>query len=102
MLFGGTHILAWNFHFPSNIEKLTWRISSLTIVGTGLLGVWGYWSRHHRVIGAVSHNRQLILWNWVYLVVRMYLFVEVFLCFRKMEASVYDTVDWVQYVPTIY
>lgn len=102
ILFGGTHVLGWDFYFPTHIEKLLWRISSLTIVGTGLLGVFGYWIRYHRIMGRASHNRQLILWNWVYLVVRMYLFVEIFLSFRKMEASVYDTVDWGQYVPTIH
>lgn len=102
MLFGGTHVLSWDFHFPIHIEKLLWRISSLTIVRTGLLGVFGYWIRYHRIMGRASHNRQLILWNSVDLMVRMYLLVEVFLSFRKMEASVYDMVDWSQYVPTIH
>jgi len=30
-IFGALHCIAWNFHFPSDIEQLLWRIGSLTI-----------------------------------------------------------------------
>jgi len=30
-IFGALHCIAWNFHFPSHIEQLLWRIGSLTI-----------------------------------------------------------------------
>jgi len=30
-VFGALHCIAWNFHFPSHIEQLLWRIGSLTI-----------------------------------------------------------------------
>jgi len=29
--FGALHCIAWNFHFPSDVEQLLWRIGSLTI-----------------------------------------------------------------------
>ena len=31
--FGALHLLAWDFQFPSHIERLLWRIASLTITG---------------------------------------------------------------------
>jgi len=33
-IFGALHCIAWNFHFPSHIEQLLWRIGSLTITLT--------------------------------------------------------------------
>ncbi|KUJ08059.1 uncharacterized protein LY89DRAFT_711846 [Mollisia scopiformis] len=29
VLFGGIHLAAWNFHFPTNIELIGWRVASL-------------------------------------------------------------------------
>jgi hypothetical protein len=37
--FAGVHVCAWNIHFPTSIERLLWRISSLTILGSILV----YW-----------------------------------------------------------
>lgn len=31
LLFGGLHCLAWNFHFPTPIERLLWRICSIVV-----------------------------------------------------------------------
>ena len=33
-VFGGLHLLAWNFIYPSHAEKLIWRITSLIIILT--------------------------------------------------------------------
>ena len=30
-IFGALHLIAWQFHFPSHIEQLLWRIGSLAI-----------------------------------------------------------------------
>ena len=31
IVFGALHCIGWNFHFPSHVEQLLWRIGSLTI-----------------------------------------------------------------------
>ena len=36
-LYGGLHLSAWNIYFPSMIEQRMWRISGITIAGTGVL-----------------------------------------------------------------
>jgi hypothetical protein len=36
VIFGGLHLFAWNFTFPTNIEKLLWRIASLLFVSLPL------------------------------------------------------------------
>ena len=33
-IYGGIHMSAWNFQFPTNQEHLLWRISCLTILGS--------------------------------------------------------------------
>ncbi|KAJ5780927.1 hypothetical protein N7457_006087 [Penicillium paradoxum] len=30
LLFGATHCVAWNFEFPTNLERIFWRLSSIT------------------------------------------------------------------------
>ncbi|KAL8727725.1 MAG: hypothetical protein Q9166_005838 [cf. Caloplaca sp. 2 TL-2023] len=37
MAYGGVHATAWHGHFPSRIEALLWRASSICITGDGLL-----------------------------------------------------------------
>jgi len=36
-IYGGLHCLAWKAPFPSDIEKMLWRISSVAITATGVL-----------------------------------------------------------------
>ncbi|KAK2806716.1 hypothetical protein FQN50_005710 [Emmonsiellopsis sp. PD_5] len=36
-LYGGLHIAGWNGHFPSTIEKMMWRVSSVLIAASGIL-----------------------------------------------------------------
>jgi len=31
VIFGGLHCIGWNFHFPTHVEQLLWRIGSLAI-----------------------------------------------------------------------
>ncbi|KAI9685715.1 MAG: hypothetical protein M1822_004275 [Bathelium mastoideum] len=37
-LFGALHLLAWNFHFPTNVELWLWRVASLYITIAPLFG----------------------------------------------------------------
>ncbi|KAL8690431.1 MAG: hypothetical protein Q9218_004120 [Villophora microphyllina] len=36
MAYGGVHATAWNGHFPTHVEALLWRASSICIAGSGL------------------------------------------------------------------
>ena len=37
IILGGIHCVAWSFHFPSLQERLAWRISAATVVGSPIL-----------------------------------------------------------------
>lgn len=43
--YGGVHLFAWNFGFPSSQERLLWRIAGLYLVGTGALGTCVFFAR---------------------------------------------------------
>lgn len=38
IIYAGIHVAAWNFHFATSTEQLLWRISTLYILGSVLLG----------------------------------------------------------------
>lgn len=101
------HISAWNLHFPTRTEKLLWRIFAccpilltVLLVGAALarrLSDDGIASSRHRNIFRVAF--------WVFVMglscSRMYLFVEMFVGLRSAEAGIYDTVEWIRYLPTV-
>jgi len=39
LAFMATNFIAWNFHFPTPLERLLWRISSCGLVGVSAVGV---------------------------------------------------------------
>jgi len=45
LIYGGLHCLAWDTPFPTDLERLLWRLSSVTISSTGVLVIlvfsWG-------------------------------------------------------------
>jgi hypothetical protein len=101
VIFGGVHCIGWNFHFATVAETLLWRISSLTIFCIPFVALWGYLLRHRDTIGKRSLENRLNFITWLYVLVRGYLVVEVFIAFRSMPEGVYDTVNWLQYVINI-
>jgi hypothetical protein len=44
--YGGVHLFAWNFGFPSSLERLLWRIAGLYLVGAGALGTCLFFARN--------------------------------------------------------
>ncbi|KAF2244895.1 hypothetical protein BU26DRAFT_491017 [Trematosphaeria pertusa] len=81
IVFGGIHCAAWNFAFPSPVERLLWRISS---VGTA-----GVLPLYYALLLADIHLRRFSILRVVlpvleflvglsYLLARLYLLVEVF------------------------
>jgi hypothetical protein len=96
LVFGALHVVAWNFHFPSSTEQLLWRISSIGTVALALpLFVL---PEHWRKNPGVETSLSLLL--IVYVLFRLYMFVEMFVSLRAVEASVYQTPQWSQYFPS--
>jgi hypothetical protein len=93
IILGVCHCLAWNFQFPTSIERLLWRIASLSI--TGIMPIYYFlwyllcsWSNHLQY----DHFRIPLAWLSFtsYVVARLYLLVAPFreLFFLPPEAFI--------------
>jgi hypothetical protein len=90
--FGALHLVGWDFHFPSQVERILWRICSVGITVTSVLTFWA---------GVRDMKSSFILSiPGLYVLFRLYLFVEMFAGLRAVPADLYKTVEWAQYFPS--
>ena len=127
--YGGTHLSAWNFEFPSRIESIIWRTACLIIMGSSfaLLGapslesLYRFHPRPTRSIDLKRRRRlNFIMPTWYgrtlmkrisyifagllllcYAASRIYLVLESFISLRHVPIGVYAAVPWVQNIPHV-
>lgn len=118
MLFGSVHIIGWNFNFPTKKEAILWRTAATTATAmpAGLFTIlmmsylritWIYEVTLCLRGGQrdqPSDSERSIGWpEWiiiiVYVVMRIYLLVAIFITFRSQPLSVYQSVDWSKNLP---
>jgi hypothetical protein len=110
MVYGGIHLTAWNYAFPTSTESLLWKIACLDIALTFVLLV---------VVGLVSiilvflENKfsvPHILTAWIftglllvslvaYACSRTFIVVESFASLRHVPIGIYWTPEWLQMIP---
>jgi hypothetical protein len=97
--FGAIHVGGWNFHFPSITEQMLWRISSVACAVLPLLVLLGLSFENFRS----ETTDEILTWAIValYLLSRVYMFAEMFISLRAAPASVYQTPQWSQYLPSL-
>ncbi|KAL8948335.1 MAG: hypothetical protein Q9222_005473 [Ikaeria aurantiellina] len=106
-IFGAVHFVAWNFAFPTPLERLLWRISCTVLVFFPLLGTVFYFVMQQgaKKVGAMDAqlNRSIRPASWLiglaYFAARGYLIVEVFRELAEPEASVFRQVNWPSAIP---
>ncbi|KAH7389384.1 hypothetical protein DE146DRAFT_161539 [Phaeosphaeria sp. MPI-PUGE-AT-0046c] len=96
LAFGALHIAAWNFYFPSVTERLLWRISSILCMV--LLSCIPPFVRINEFFKNRFDGVMFIMFG-VYILVRTYMFADMFASLRAVPGSVYKTPDWSQYFP---
>lgn len=120
VLYSTIHFARWNSEFPTLCELYLWRCSSATL--WAILFTWGLvlvfsvkpgFDYTHTVLGIWVHETTKNK-NWwrrhaldlpgalssaLYFVARTCLIVEIFWSLREMPSSVYQTVQWSQYLP---
>jgi len=101
-LFGGIHIGAWNFDFPSGIELIFWRCASLysTAYGPGLLFVIAVIENFLYIFTDQIMTILLPLSMFLYIIARLYLLVEIFrtLCFLPPDVYI---ATWATNIPHV-
>jgi hypothetical protein len=101
MLFSALHVAAWNWEFPSPIVRELWRAFAIAAAGTGPVTIFTA-----VFVFILEINMPKLFggfWAYfllfVYIASRIGLVVLIFYCFSSMPAGVYETVNWVQFLP---
>ena len=95
-VFGAIHLAAWNFDFPTLVEKQVWRVAALIVTAVFPLVILINSLGHYAV--APTSNRGIIFIVWVHAVsilavafvlARLYLLVEAFRSLYYLPPAVY-------------
>jgi hypothetical protein len=104
VIFGGIHLAAWNFDFPTRIEQLLWRIASLwctcffIIVPFIVYPIMRVSYALHFPKGNITTLTRLFI--VLYVVARLYLLVEIFRTLFFLPPSAYVS-TWATNVPHV-
>jgi len=115
MIYGAIHVAAWDYFFPTSLEQLFWRLSSVWITFCA-----AFWLVTNMLAHAfpiidrvqVTYNERRLGWFGTslitilcamcgasYTVARAYLVVEAFTSMREVPTDVYRTPSWSQIFP---
>ncbi|KIK66310.1 hypothetical protein GYMLUDRAFT_157806 [Collybiopsis luxurians FD-317 M1] len=106
--FGAIHCAAWNFPFPTSLEQLLWRISSLMatlmpILYTVFLYIGQVFLR--RCLGKTLTRFLAVTFDFIilllYISARLALIIQSFLALRDLPPSALQGVVWSTFIPHI-
>lgn len=109
VLFGAVHCLAWTFHFPSETERLLWRIAAL--VSTASPIVWtivytlsfiddrAHLGESHIKMETINMLSGIVV--PLYLMARLILLVIACISLRSLPDAAYETVYWTTFIPHV-
>jgi len=116
-VFGASHLIAWNFHFPTAVERWMWRGAALSVSAYPLLAFCYLSLGGPRIIhkfGASGlsfaleegdyHIAASLLGIFTVVVIslaRMYLVLEAFISLRALPTGAYEAMSWSGYLPHI-
>ena len=104
--FGAIHCIAWVFSFPTHMELLMWRISSVAITAVPiyiplvlLFAVWlDFMNFEYTKNAAVS---SILPAGILYILARAVTLVLAFTSLRDLPPGAYETVYWTTFIPHI-
>lgn len=107
VLFGAVHCFAWSFDFPSETERLLWRIASVLTTVSPIIWTVVYalfLMDFRKSSGRIFHTYTTLnnLSTTVipfYLVGRMILLILAFIGLRSLPPAAYETVYWTTFIP---
>lgn len=94
---GPLHALAWNYHFPTEVERLIWRIAAivcsvLPCVSLPIVHPWG--QKRLGGLGTKITGFAFTTCLAVYVLLRWYLLTESLVSIRSVPVGVYEVVRW--------
>ena len=113
LLYGSFHLIVWNRSFRGDMDELLWKVSSLTILVSGipfLIGLCWLILSGELVTGSRRIERYLwypitclyfVCFALVYIFCRTFIIVECFLDVFHLPDSAFEVPQWSQYFPHI-
>lgn len=106
LIFGSIHCIAWIFSFPTHMELLLWRISSVAIAAIPIYIpilifirlVLDEWSQTFSEFVMYAF---LLPSGLLYIVARLATLVLAFMSLRDLSPGAYSTVNWTTYLPHV-
>ncbi|KAI0069304.1 hypothetical protein BV25DRAFT_1818295 [Artomyces pyxidatus] len=100
MVFGGVHCTAWDYAFPSAVERMIWRVSSVAIVVLPALLILGlvFWNKMS------DTGRDVVVCimafsGLAYVGARVLLLALSFTTLRSLPYEAYEAVQWTLLIP---
>ena len=108
-LFGAVHFSAWNFEFPTMVEKIMWRVSCIILVLMPPVSIFIYWMTLHiaRRWGTTDNKVNKLFKPLEYMFVpfyffaRVFLLIEVFRSLAYLPPSAFQEVEWPSAIPHV-
>jgi len=121
-IFGALHCIAWNFHFPSDIEQLLWRIGSLAITlippayaCTVFIIIFlrdflqkEYGLSFQECVGTVMTDMLGAILAFLlgaalvaYMLARLLLLTQAIMLLRKQPESAFYAINWANFLPHV-
>ena len=114
ILYGGLHLLAWQYSFRSTTETILWKIAGVFTASSGISALLFFFILRltalpatnkllHGLSRIVENVALILLFAWVpiNLIARTYLFVESFVALPNSPPSTYQIPNFAAYVPHI-
>lgn len=101
-IFGAIHVASWNIILPSDVELWMWRTSSIycLVIGPVVLSI--------ALLSRETASWIDDFWAWsisllavLYIIVRVFMIVEIFLSLRALPASAFESVQWSSFLPHV-
>ncbi len=101
--YGGTHMIAWNYSFPSVVERLLWKSSCITLMLFVLLCRYALTPTPSalNIVSCLTGSALTIVIFTACAFARVFIVVESFISLRSVPIGVYATIPWANYVPHI-
>ena len=106
VILGGLHCLGWNFMYPTALERLLWRTSSLAItVIPFIVSLIDYILENYDLNKGYSKFVLDVTMTgllFIYIPARISLIVQALALMRHQPQTAFLAVDWTKYIPHIF
>ena len=128
MAYSGLHFIAWDFIFPTQVERIIWRVNCIVMVSTASIffasefyhnelrtGRWLHGNPRlfsmtpplRRLLSKLEgaklipsgQNVFILVFAVMYTLARMYIAIECFISLRSLPLRAFDSVKWSNFIP---